>query len=83
MAGIFGLCNNAGGVVNLLLIDRAGRKILFLSGLTILSICLAIFAVFSAKYEQTNDPGESCYGQQSVQNTKGYTNQVGAKLESG
>ncbi|KIM93335.1 hypothetical protein OIDMADRAFT_35829 [Oidiodendron maius Zn] len=57
MAGIFGLCNNAGGVVNLLLIDRAGRKFLFLSGLSILSICLAVFAAFSAKYEQTNDPG--------------------------
>lgn len=55
MAGIFQICLIAGGLVNLALIDRAGRRILFLSGLLILSVCLALFAAFSAKFGQTAD----------------------------
>ncbi|KAK9382099.1 general substrate transporter [Kockiozyma suomiensis] len=53
MAGIFGICNTSGGITNLLLIDRIGRRKLFLSGLFLLSVWLAVFAACSAKYNQT------------------------------
>lgn len=53
MSGVFGICNTAGGVVNLLLIDRIGRRKLFLHGLFFLSVWLAIFAACSAKYNDT------------------------------
>ncbi|KEF55567.1 uncharacterized protein A1O9_08317 [Exophiala aquamarina CBS 119918] len=53
MAGIFGICNTAGGVTNLFLIDRTGRRKLFLSGLLILSVWLGVFAACSSKYAQT------------------------------
>jgi MFS family permease len=63
MSGVFGICNNLGGTVNLVLIDRVGRRILFLSGLIILSICLAIFAACSAEYGQT---GNSSWGKAGI-----------------
>lgn len=53
MAGVFQICLVIGGIVNLALIDRIGRRILFLSGLLILSICLGMFAGFSAKFGKT------------------------------
>ncbi|EXJ82874.1 hypothetical protein A1O3_06690 [Capronia epimyces CBS 606.96] len=56
MTGVFGICNMTGGSVNLILIDRLGRRKLFLSGLFILSVCLGIFAAATAKFAQTSDP---------------------------
>ncbi|KAK7203047.1 general substrate transporter [Myxozyma melibiosi] len=53
MAGIFGICNTCGGSTNLLLIDRVGRRILFLTGLFILSVWLGVFSACSARYSQT------------------------------
>jgi len=57
MAGIFQICLIIGGLVNLTLIDYVGRKILFLSGLISLSVCLALFAAFSAKFGETASNG--------------------------
>lgn len=53
MAGVFQICLVIGGVGNLLLIDRVGRRYLFLFGLIILSVCLGLFAGFSAKFQET------------------------------
>lgn len=53
MAGVFQICLIIGGIVNLSLIDYAGRRILFLSGLILLSVCLGLFAAFSAKFGET------------------------------
>lgn len=50
MSGVFGICNTAGGTTNLFLIDRIGRRKLFLTGLFILSVWLALFAASSAQY---------------------------------
>jgi MFS family permease len=53
MSGVFGICNMSGGMTNLLLIDRIGRRKLFLSGLFILSVWLGVFSACSAEYAKT------------------------------
>jgi MFS family permease len=53
MAGVFGICNTAGGLTNLVLIDRVGRRKLFLLGLVILSVWLGVFAACSERYAAT------------------------------
>ncbi|KAH8901189.1 general substrate transporter [Thozetella sp. PMI_491] len=63
MAGVFGICNTAGGITNLILIDRVGRRRLFLTGLLILSVWLGVFAACSAQYGET---GLASWGQAGV-----------------
>ena len=58
MAGVFGICNTLGGVTNLILIDRIGRRKLFLFGLFILSVWLGVFSGASAQYAKTNSAGK-------------------------
>ncbi|CAI4211280.1 unnamed protein product [Parascedosporium putredinis] len=53
MAGVFGICNTLGGLTNLFLIDRVGRRILFLAGLATLSVWLGVFAACTAQYNKT------------------------------
>lgn len=53
MAGVFGICNTCGGTTNLILIDRVGRRKLFLVGLIALSVWLGVFAACSAEYGKT------------------------------
>ncbi|KAL1858202.1 hypothetical protein VTK73DRAFT_7913 [Phialemonium thermophilum] len=63
MSGIFGICNMSGGMTNLILIDRVGRRKLFLAGLFILSVWLGVFSACSAQYAQT---GSSSWGKAGV-----------------
>lgn len=56
MAGIFGIINTLGGCTNLILIDRVGRRKLFLTGLTMLSVWLAFFSAASSEYATTGNP---------------------------
>lgn len=54
MGGVFGICNTLGGLTNLILIDRVGRRKLFLAGLSGLSVWLGVFAACTELYAQTN-----------------------------
>lgn len=53
MSGVFQIVLTIGCIGNMVLVDRIGRRLLFLGGFVVLSVCLAIFAACSAKYEQT------------------------------
>ncbi|KAH0847075.1 putative MFS sugar transporter [Fonsecaea pedrosoi] len=63
MAGVFQIILTVGCLLGLFLVDRAGRRRLFLGSFIVLSICLGIFAACSAKYEST---GRSSYGKGGV-----------------
>ncbi|KAF2802682.1 general substrate transporter [Mytilinidion resinicola] len=63
MVGVFAICNTCGGVTNLILIDRVGRRKLFLSGLVILSVMLGVFAACSERYTST---GTKSWGKAGV-----------------
>lgn len=56
MAGVFGIINTLGGCTNLVLIDRVGRRKLFLTGLFLLSVWLGVFSAASAEYANTGNP---------------------------
>ncbi|KAL1897853.1 hypothetical protein Sste5346_003705 [Sporothrix stenoceras] len=56
MAGIFGIINTLGGCTNLILIDRVGRRKLFLTGLILLSVWLGVFSAASSEYATTGNP---------------------------
>ncbi|EXJ84062.1 hypothetical protein A1O3_04729 [Capronia epimyces CBS 606.96] len=53
MAGVFQIILTVGCLLGLLLVDRVGRRWLFLSSFVVLSVCVAIFAACTAKYEDT------------------------------
>jgi MFS family permease len=53
MSGIFQIVLSIGCVGNMVLADRIGRRLLFMGGFIILSICLAMFALCSAKFAET------------------------------
>lgn len=59
MAGVFGIINTLGGCTNLVLIDRVGRRKLFLTGLILLSVWLGIFSAASSEYATTGNPSTS------------------------
>jgi MFS family permease len=53
MSGVFQVVLSIGCVGNMVLVDKIGRRPLFMGGFIILSVCLAMFTLCSAKYEQT------------------------------
>lgn len=59
MAGIFQVILVVGGLFNLGLVDRLGRKPLYLGGFVILSIILGAFAACTARFEATKATGMS------------------------
>lgn len=61
MACVFQAIVNLGGFFNMVAIDKYGRRPLMLIGLVLLSIFLGLFALCLAKFESTNNPGESYY----------------------
>lgn len=58
MAGIFQVILVVGGLLNLVLVDRLGRKPLFLGGFVILSIILGAFAACTARFATTGMASE-------------------------
>lgn len=54
MAGVFQVILVFGCIVNMIVVDRIGRRALFIFGFNVLSLCLGIFAACSAMYLQTN-----------------------------
>jgi len=82
MAGIFQICLVIGGIGNLLLIDRVGRRILFLSGLITLSVCLGLFAGFSAKFGETGSSSKNTKSVLLVEIPLTFRMQAGEKLAS-
>lgn len=59
MAGVFQVILVVGGLFNLRLVDRLGRKPLFLTGFVILSIILSAFAACTARFDATKATSES------------------------
>ncbi|KAI8932244.1 hypothetical protein NX059_011123 [Plenodomus lindquistii] len=55
MTAVFQICLSIGSVCCLFLIDRAGRRILFLSGLMGTSVLLALFVVCTKYYGETQN----------------------------
>lgn len=53
LSGVFQIILSIGCIMNMVLIDRLGRRKLFMGGFVILSICLGIFAACTAMYEST------------------------------
>lgn len=57
MSGVFQIVLVIGCCLGIYLVDRVGRRWLLLASFVVLSICVAIFAACSAKYEQTGSKG--------------------------
>ncbi|KIY01859.1 uncharacterized protein Z520_01997 [Fonsecaea multimorphosa CBS 102226] len=62
-ACIFQILLNLGGAVNLIAIDWLGRRVLFISGLVMLSIILALFTACQAQFERT---AETAWGKAGI-----------------
>ncbi|OAL23772.1 hypothetical protein AYO22_06091 [Fonsecaea multimorphosa] len=57
MAIVFQICLLAGGILNISTIDWFGRKLLFLTGLGVMTVLLAMFAAFSDRFAATGANG--------------------------
>lgn len=61
MSGVFQIILVIGCCVGIYLVDRVGRRRLLLASFVVLSLCLAVFAACSAKYEATRSAGKSIW----------------------
>lgn len=58
MGIVFQISLLIGGVLNMFTIDWFGRRFLFLSGLAVMTVVLAMFAAFSERFTSTGNSGK-------------------------